>query len=299
MEAITSRNLFTRAEDNGVPTGLAAGSGAQTSSVWGQVMGFESRLNSQVGTAGDSASSGGLGFGADHLINDRVRLGGSFAYGRTTVDGRGTDSGSRTNIDSYQVTAYGSYNGGPWYVNGQVGGGVSHYDQSRALVFAPTAAKASFDGDGVIVHVDGGRDYQMGAVRLTPVAGLTYSYQDIHAFTESVTGESFGSSGISSVQSDLGVQASWRMRMATSILQPTVKLSWVHDFIRSPLETTEAIGGVTFSTASQRSALDGAHLGLALTMLNQANWQLQAQYDGALYSNYSSNALALNLKVNF
>jgi hypothetical protein len=56
---------------------------------------------------------------------------------------------------------------------------------------------------------------------------------------------------------------------------------------------------VTFQTASKRPLSDGAHLGLAVTTFAAGNWQLSAQYDGTLYSNYTSNAASLNLRFNF
>jgi outer membrane autotransporter protein len=105
--------------------------------------------------------------------------------------------------------------------------------------------------------------------------------------------------GVDTVQTDLGVQASWLIPMGRVRVQPTVKVGWLHDWVRGPIAVNASLGGVSFATYAERSSPDGADLGVAATVYDIGGWQFQAQYDGNFSRDYTSNTFLVNLKLHF
>jgi outer membrane autotransporter protein len=297
--AIGQHLQTARTGEDDPATGLAAGSEARNSAFWGQLLGYMARQDTQGDSQGNKAKTLGAAFGADTAVTPRLRLGGAFSYGKSYVDGLDFASGNSDHIDSYQLTGYGSYDGGAWYVNGHIGLGLSTYDQSRTTAFTTGAAKANYDGIDLVTHVDAGRDFQFGQTKLTPIAGLTYIHEAIDSYTESNTEEHIGSVDFDSVQTELGGQASWQLAMAGGRLVPTAKIGWLHDWVRAPIDTTSTLSGVSFNTSAARPTADGLDLGLAATFYSQGNWDLQAQYDGNFFRDFTSSAVLANVKVHF
>jgi outer membrane autotransporter protein len=297
--AVVQHVQTARDAEDSAERGVAAGSASQDSAFWGQLLGFMARRDSDADTAGDQVKTVGAAFGADTLVTPRLRLGGSFAYGKSFVDGLDSAAGTSSHIDSYQISGYGSYDGGPWYVDGQIGIGLSNYNQSRSIGFLAVPAKADYDGTAVSAHVDGGYDFALGRTRLTPIAALTYTHQETDAYTESGTGDAIAGAQSDSAQTELGAEAHWKIPLAAGRLEPSVRLGWLHDWIRSPLVTTATLGGTSFVTTSTRPTADGFDLGLAATFYSLGDWQIQGQYDGNFYHGYTSHAGIVNLKLSF
>ncbi|HTH96838.1 MAG TPA: autotransporter domain-containing protein [Stellaceae bacterium] len=298
-EAVVDHLQTARAEADSGKSGLAAGSAAENSTVWGQVLGYSSRLPTSDNTQGSKDKTVGAAFGADTLVTPHLRLGGAFSYGKSYVNGLDLASADSAHIDSYQLAAYGSYDGGAWYVNGEIAVGFSNYNQKRSFSFMGGQASANYNGTNVTTHVDVGRDFQLGATKLTPIAGFTYIHQDIDGYTETVTQEHVNGMGFDSVETELGGQASWQIPLAGGRLIPTVRIGWLHDWIRSPIETTTGLGGVSFTTNTERPTANGADVAVGVTFAANGNWQLQAQYDGNFYNGYTRNAVFLNLRLRF
>jgi uncharacterized protein with beta-barrel porin domain len=282
--------------DNGV---LCTGLVAPQNEVWAQAIGFTARRATSGDTEGDRATSGGFALGADTLVRPGVKLGATFAYAETWADGLDLASGNSTRIQSYQVGAYGSYDAGSWYANAQVAVGFDRYDQNRTLTFMNGAAQASYSGLDTTVHVDLGKDFHLGATQLTPIAAVTYLHQNIDGYTESLTDERMSKVGVDTVQTDLGLQASWMIPMGGVRVQPTVKAGWLHDWVRGPIAVNANLGGISFATYAERPSADGADLGVAVTVYDIGAWQFQAQYDGNFSRDYASNTFLVNMKMHF
>jgi outer membrane autotransporter protein len=301
--AVVQHVETARAADNGDATGLAAGSDTQSSAFWGQALGVMSRNSGDQDTAGAKTKTVGGALGGDTLVTPRIRVGGAFAYGNSVVDGLGVlGAGESSHVDSYQLSAYGSYNGGRWYVDGQLGLGLDSFDQGRQSVGLGGTARSKYDGTNVVTHLDGGYDFQLGRTKLTPTAALTYTHEDVDGYTERGTVASDHVAGMSydSVQTELGAQATWQIPLANGRLVPTAKIGWLHDWIRSPFQTETSLDtGGSQTTYSDRPTADGIDLGLAATFYSLGNWDLQGQYDGNFYHGYTSNAAVMTLKVHF
>ena len=159
-------------------TGVAAGDDLLQApiGVWGQAYGFNALQDARRGVQGFSALGGGFAAGVDTKVADNVVAGAALSYGRTRVDGRGTLSNNRTDVDSYQASFYGVYQGEPWYVQSQVGYAFQQFDARRSVNVGALSERpvADFDGQVFSGGVSAGYPLNIGDIRFTPSVSLDY-----------------------------------------------------------------------------------------------------------------------------
>jgi uncharacterized protein with beta-barrel porin domain len=212
---------------------------------------------------------------------------------RNNADGTGSLSGSSTTVDSVQLTAYGTRRFGPAFVDAMAGVGYNMYDQSRFISFMDEKATAKYDGFQFMGKLDGGWDFNLDRVILTPDAGFQAIYAVNRGYSEEGAGiadVSVGHQSVDSYTTTLGGKIATTMPTQWGKLTPEFKLAWAHDFANGPIITSANMGGVSFTTATPRAAPDGAQITLATTLNRSDDFSIRFEYNGDLRADYGSHA---------
>ena len=115
-------------------TGFATGDGGLSKTAWFKPFGNLIRQGTRKNIKGYDADTYGVAAGIDGEYTKNVRLGVSFAYSQTDVEGKGSGQ-SQTDVKSYQGMVYGDYTAKKYYVEGMIAYVRNESDTSRILNF--------------------------------------------------------------------------------------------------------------------------------------------------------------------
>jgi outer membrane autotransporter protein len=169
-------------------TGFNAGSGSQSNSMWMKPFVSFGLQSERKGIAGYDADTYGIAIGADTRLDAHSVMGLSFSYADTDVDGKGAGR-SRTDISSYQITAYGDYTAKDWYVEALVGYAYNNIDSSRTITFANATASGETESNQFMFSVNAGMPIQVESNSyFTPTTGLSFTQVTNQDYTETGAG---------------------------------------------------------------------------------------------------------------
>lgn len=282
-------------------TGAAAGSDTRESAIWGQMLDGAIMRDSQSDSPGYNMNDYGIMVGADHRFNPNVMGGVALSWIRAWSTGTGAGTGSSSELNSYQITFYGTYRLDRFFIDGQAGAGYNHYQQTAVAPLVPM--NASYGGEQGFGKATVGYDFPVNGVTLTPFGGLRW----VHANNDSYTATGGGgtrlfvdSVSLDAVSHDIGGKVSWSMPIGSGSLKTDLKAAWVHDYVQGAITTTGSINGDTpFSTTSSRTDPDGAQIDLAATYNTAGNVSIRAEYSGELRDGFQSHTGFLKLLWGF
>ncbi len=298
--AIQNRQL-ARMDGNG-GSGVATGSASADRAVWGRFLGGYAN---QSGTGGYSARTAGMLFGADGYVGDDVLVGGAASWLRALARGKGDAGGNRTTLDSFQLDGYGTWrpDGGPAYVQALAGIGRNLYDQRRNIDYLNAAATANYDGWQVQGKLGVGYDLPLGAATVTPLASLQAVRVKTEGYSENGAGVAnltVDSTGINSIQSELGAQVSGGLGTTEwGVLKGSARAAWVHDYAHAPIAVSASMGGAAFVSKTERPAANGARLDMGTTLERDDGLSISLEYQGEVRSDYQSHTGLLTLRSEF
>ncbi len=295
---------------SGDMTGMAAGNVSNGLKAWGQVFGTTADQDRRDGVDGFDADTWGVSVGVDSemIIEDAV-LGISLTYADTDVDSKNINN-TKADINTYQIALYGDYDlDERTFVSGQLGYGNNDIDQTRHDVggLVGTHASADFDADVWFANVEIGHDfYTENGVTLTPSFLVNYQYIDTDDYTET------GAGGMNlHVDTDaqhvfevgLGVDASWMYQYADgSYIKPKVSAGYRYDIADDKVETSSNFTGATGTVFKAEGADPAQHtfnIGAGVTYFTTDNWELTAEYDFELKSDYDAHSGVLRAAYKF
>lgn len=254
----------------------------------------------------------GLVLGYDQPVGVNTRIGASFGYANSNIDGNGTSS--ETDIDSYQLTGYLHYSPGPWYVQGALAAGIDSYDGERRIAFPGVnrTAKSDYDGEHYSALVSAGKHFYFDqAVTVTPFVSLQTSLVKVDGYTESGAGtvnQRVDSEDYTFTQSGLGVKVERVIQSGVSTYAPEVHVKWLHDFNDTTTQQTAAFtsGGAAFNVEGIKQDRDLYNVGAGVTFLScncdkdKGSWTVKGQYDyNWNESDYSSNQVSVIASLKF
>lgn len=201
--------------------------------------GFDSPLNSDTRRLGVHA----LG---DYQLTSSLNIGASLSYlnGRDTLEQRG-----KLDSDTWQAAAYALLNdGGPSWLAGDLSVGHTRFDSKRNLLIQANGGPVLLDQHltgntdalSLGARVLGGYDFDFGAIKSGPFAGLDYSHSRIDKFHEKQnlrTALEYEQQSFDSLEASLG----WRVRGAVALpygmsLLPYGDIAWVNELADGRLE---------------------------------------------------------------
>ena len=291
-------------------SGVSTGDAYSDWIVWGQPYGGFARQDSTADVSGYNAKFGGLLLGADRAIGDNWRAGAALNYSNTSVKGKDNLSGNTSTADNYGVIGYAGYTGNPWFVNLSAAVNRQNYDSVRRADFTgfSGAANGKFNGQSVTLQSEFGYPLTLPSdVVVTPLAGLTYSYQHVDDYKES------GGNGMAlnvdashsqSTISDIGARVEKTFSTRAGNLTPFAQISWIHQYDNRRMSSdatyaADTIGETQFTTKGASPVRDMAGLSLGSTLYNANDLSVDARYDVQAGERYQAHTFSLRLNKSF
>jgi outer membrane autotransporter protein len=282
-------------------TGISAGNGGPSGGrFWAQAFGQAAEQDKRDGVDGYDSDTAGFTVGVDNdQIAEGVTLGVAISYGNTDVDSANAAS-TETDIDSYQGTLYAAYDlGDAAYVNGLVAYGRNNIDQVRYNVGGSgLSSSADYSSNQYTAKIDGGKTFTVdGDVNFTPNALLQWTYVDTDSYTETGAGtlslSNVSTDDLHKIEIGAGVTVDKSFDLGNSeTFTPEARVGVRYDVVGDSVETTGAFtgAGASFKTEGFDPAKVSANAGVGFTYSSNANFDLKAQYDYTVKSDYDAHA---------
>ncbi len=252
---------------------------------------------------GYRTSARGLAVGVDAPVGERGRVGTALAYSTSRITGKGFGE-DKTDVRSWQVSIYGDYSTGRYYVDGQVG--VGRNDVSTTSRVAGLRRKSAYDTTSLTASVGGGVPLRLDAsTTLTPTAGLSWTRVGSARYT--TTGalslnQKITVGSIDAVVGTLGtrIQRDITRKHSNRTLVPVARVGLSYDFAGEQMTARGRFtgGGSRFTVkgAKVRKLSGTAGVGLSYST---PRWSIGADYDVSARPGYTGHSARLNAKVKF
>lgn len=295
-------------------TGMAAGNGATDyagASVWVQGFGSTAGQDRRGGIAGFDADTFGGTVGADVSMTDSLLLGLALSYANTDIDSKNANR-TDTEVDSYQLTAYGSYG---WsngtYLNGYMSYSYNDIEQQRHNVgILGNTASADYSSDQFDIRAELGHDFKdvLNTRGLVFIPQLSAQYTNVE--TEIYSEKGAGGLGLKNVDIDtlhaleFGADFTLAYDYQTvngGILTPSVNVGYAYEALGEELQTSASFigGGAAFTAQGYDPAQHSVNGGLGLIYSAPNNWDFSADYDYKYKSDYDSHTGIIKAKHYF
>lgn len=313
LNVVSTRGEGARLARRDGDTGLSAGNPEAGFVLWGEGFGGFARQERREEVDGFTVTSVGASLGADTPLSDTVRVGGVFSYARTAVDGLGNLSGGSTDLDSYGLIGYVTYQANPWYMNVMAGGMLHHYESTRVVDFTGFSGTAygKHTGYQYVGRINGGYSLSLGPTdsnfTLTPQASVTYSHLDQDGYTESGGNGAalrVGASSNDSVKSELGFKLEKGFQSEFGDIVPEFRVAWRHEFVDSRQRTNASFAAdsaslTAFTTRGAKPVVDSAVIGVGVTLLKADELTVSLRSDTEVADRYIAETGLLRVRVNF
>ncbi len=292
--------------NGGGQNGISSGDEFTDAAIWTQGFGVYGDQDARGGVAGYTANTWGVAAGYDWKMDERTRLGVGFAFAQSDVESDGDVS--QTDIDTYQGSVYGSYEGDPWYIDAMFAFGWNAYEGSRRIQFASINRTAEQDYDGQQYSTKFTFGYPLPMAdnwSLVPIVSLMYSHLALDGFTES------GAGSLSLIVEDQGydfLQQGLGAKIVHEFVDgnkqkwvPSFHAMWLYDYIGDEAAATSAFtgGGASFKTEGLEPEQSSLNAGAGLTVYATEVLSLSFAYDFDYREDYTSHAGSATLRYEF
>jgi uncharacterized protein YhjY with autotransporter beta-barrel domain/phospholipase/lecithinase/hemolysin len=209
-------------------------------SVFGDVSYAGGTRDQQFYSAGYDYNAAGGYLGAEYRLDSNWRVGGVFGYSQPDVKLAVQDA--RNRIDAFQFAGYSSYVDAHWFADGIVAYGRHEFALERRGII--DVIRANTNADLFTVAGKGGYLFDVGQLRIGPIAGLQYTYATIKGYTE--TGDVLLTMMVDrqtrdALTGDAGVQFRYPLQLGNGIYTPFVNLTAAHDYLGGHTVTTTLV----------------------------------------------------------
>ncbi|WP_025900165.1 autotransporter outer membrane beta-barrel domain-containing protein [Sneathiella glossodoripedis] len=306
---ISSERLSSQRDSGPVQSemarGFSAGSNPANKNAWIKTFGSYGEQDDESSVDGYDATTYGVSFGYDKRIADEYRLGASFTYSATDVDGNGAGE-SKNDISSYQGTIYGDFTSKNYYAEAAIGFAYNSHEASRVIDFlgTDTTASADYDSYQFTASMQTGFPIKLNSVAyFTPTAGLAWTYLSTDSYTETGAGglnQRVDIDDMHVLLGTLGGRFHTHIKTARGFLVPEIRGGVSYDFIGDSAVATATYtgGGSAYKVESQDPDQFGANIGLGLTY-DSGSWLLGGSYDADIKSSYLSHSAKLKATLRF
>jgi outer membrane autotransporter protein len=287
-------------------TGFNAGSGSQSNSMWMKPFASFGLQSERKGIAGYDADTYGIAIGADTRLNAHSVMGLSFSYADTDVDGKGAGR-SRTDISSYQLTAYGDYTAKDWYVEALVGYAYNEIDSTRNITFANATASGDTASNQFMFSVNAGMPIQVESNSyFTPTTGLSFTHVTNESYTETGAGGlnlAVNAEDITIAKIHVGGRYHATIATSDGRFTPEVRAKLLYDLAGDDGSSTNTFtgGGAAFDVKGldvvEFATAVGA--GISYTPSFDEGMNLSVNYDAEIKENFTGHSANFILKYAF
>lgn len=260
-----------------------------------------------LGAAPFTAVTAALHAGADKRMGPELVLGLGAGYARTQLDWEqdGGDSATST----FSLSAYGFWNNGEYFVNGDLTLDAALTEARRRIVTAVTdrVARSSQSGEGASLRLRAGRRValEQGGWTLTPAVELGYGLHRQNAFSENGAGDlnlDMRAAMTQTLRTGTEIAVSRRVDLAGGgVLVPEAALGWQRE---TPLDSRVARASFSgysesFNSYGDDTPHDSLLLRAGLTQ-HVADGQMRfARYSGMLRERFQSHSLEMGCRWSF
>jgi outer membrane autotransporter protein len=295
-------------QNSGGYSGISSGNGTANRRVWLQSFGQTASEGERNGIAGYRAATGGIAMGGDtsELLSDAV-VGLAFSYGNSIV--RSDDANlTRTDINSYQLTAYGSYDlGDQYFTRAMAAYAYNNADTSRRGVGGVSGLNAdgNFNANQYNARAEAGRDFFFGNTMVTPTLLTDYTLYDANDYTETGAGGAdlhVQQKNLQSLDVGIGVTVQQTFTLDNgSRLIPQINAGYRYDLIGDAVESTSnfTAGGADIASAGASPARGMVNIGAGLKYAVADDWDMKANYTYEYKSSYHDNSALLQATWKF
>lgn len=257
-------------------TGMSSGDDVLSSlekNIWMKALGGTADRDAKGGFAGSDSDFHGIMAGIDFTTDDDLTVGAAFSYAKTNVKMSGYRNGDGADIDTYQLTTYFSRTLEKFYVEGMFTYADQDFKTTRNTHLTGVAS-GSFGGNMFAARLVAGLPLSLkNNIVVTPFLGVeayhlkqkSYSEKDAGALSLDV--ESNDSDRLRSL---VGARLATAIELADgSVLSPSIKLNWKHEFKNDGVDTTSSFlgGGGSFQSIGQNVERD------MYALSGRINWQ--------------------------
>ena len=289
-------------------TGVASGDEAYEAyrkGMWARASGSWARQDSQNGIAGYDHYTQSHILGMDNLIEDDVRVGLALSTSKSKMRGDGDDA-TKTDVHSYQVTGYASYEPGAYFVEGQMAYAYNIIDTARTTI-SGAYATGKTHAHQYNVTLRAGMPFSFeGGPTITPNVGLFYSKTHMASYLEKNAGRwnlEVDSDRTHVLEASLGASLAQEHISANgSILRPELRAAVLYEFLGDDAATTAKYTdtGATFKTLGIRHAKVGGTVGAGVGYTTEdGRWEVRADYDVEIRQDFVSHNGMLTGRFNF
>lgn len=279
--------------------------GANGIEFWARLDGSKEFQNKMDGYLGYNANSYGFTMGANTRLMDGVNGGLAFTMGRSFVHEK-VNTASKTNINSYLISLYGSYSPtNTWFVDGILSGGSGRYDQYRTDPVADGVLyNGKFGGTVFAGTAKVGQNMKVGdGMTMRPFVAMSLGSTTIDAHSETGGGKGAITSPKARINTaQLGVGASVSMTqkvMDDWTMTPTLKVAYMHEFCSKARVINVTMAGAPIPLATTRFASEILSGGLGVKMENSSGMSVSVDYSATGKDNYMSHSGMLRVGKKF
>jgi phospholipase/lecithinase/hemolysin/uncharacterized protein YhjY with autotransporter beta-barrel domain len=219
----TARPVYTKAP----PPPVAA---ISPWSFYMQGNGGYSDRQATISSNGFNLDSVGGTIGTEYRIGNNALIGGAFDYSNPKV--RMNNNAGTTEVDSYQFGIYGAYANAHFFAQGLATFGWQDFRNTRPGVISNLSSAP--DGNTFVAGGKTGYLFDVGTVRLGPIAGLTYARAKINGYTEAgdpVLTLAVGEQVAETLVGSAGAQFRFPFLVNGRIINPYINLTAEDDFL--------------------------------------------------------------------
>ncbi|MDD5439602.1 MAG: autotransporter domain-containing protein [Candidatus Omnitrophica bacterium] len=254
-------------------------------------------------SGGYNATVWGTILGCDLLALEHTRLGISGGFAQDFV--RTKDFSSRTNVNSYQGSLYGSYAEGSYFIDTAFSFAYNTYDASRHVAAGSIDRTASgdYNGQQYSGYLGAGYTFKAKKLELTPLASFMYSHLRLNSYTEDGAGAlnlNVSAQDFDIAQTGLGAKIGYPLELERAAVKvtPELKGKWLYDWVGDPQATTSSFtgGGASFGTAGFKPAQSSYDFGIKLTIETESYVTVSVSYDLELKEKFYGHYALINVR---
>ena len=249
---------------------------------------FETEQAGGIGT--DKADAAALTVGLDHSDGQGFVAGLAASYLQSQV-AQDYGLGGNTSSDGLALSAFASMDRGALSAEVYASGAWHSFETERTLLLAPFVnGIASGETDATQIQAGASVSYDLfngESVKLDAVGGLHYANVDIDAYTETgvgALGAAVAARSVDSLRSQLGGELAFILDDSKSLIVPTLRVVWNHEFMDDSVGVTSGFAGApgaTYTAPGAELGTDWATVGLGVSSQVSAdtNFYLRVQKD--------------------
>ena len=267
--------------------------------VWASGFGGQQNLqgDQNAGSSNQATTTVGGAMGIDYQLGQSMLLGVAAGYSSSAFSA--SETGVTGSANGLHVGAYTGFRVGGFYGDASIAYGGYSNTAKRTVAPIGTASgetdSSNFASQEVRTRIEIGRKIGVDAMAITPFTAVEIAHIHTRPFVESsvafaggpgLFGLSYGSQGVGSIPTFIGVKAESRIEMGGSVLTPWISIAWRHEWSASLSQTASLVSlpMASFVAIGARPARDALEI--------RTGAELQVTRTAALFATFEGEFLS-------